>query len=68
MLPLSAENNAQLHDDMTDRSKVSAHSENRDIFESHAETGLSVAGKTDGEDGYISYKVYDSVMLKIECF
>lgn len=27
VLPLSAENNAQLHDDMTDWSKVSAHSE-----------------------------------------
>lgn len=45
VLPLSAENNAQLHDDMTDWSKVSAHTENWDMFASHAETGLSVIGR-----------------------
>lgn len=51
---------------MTDRSKVSAHSENRDMFESHAETSLSVAGKTVGEDGYKSYKVYDKEITSVK--
>ena len=50
VLPLSAENNAQLHDDMTDWSKVSAHSENWDMFASHAETGLSVIGRKNVTD------------------
>ena len=50
VLPLSAENNAQLHDDMTDWSKVSAHSENWDVFASHAETGLSVIGRKNVTD------------------
>ena len=45
VLPLSAENDTQLHDDMTDWSKVSAHTENWDMFSSHAETGLSIMKK-----------------------
>ena len=50
VLPLSAENNAQLHDDMADWSKVSAHSENWDMFASYAETGLSVIGRKNATD------------------
>lgn len=50
VLPLSAENNAQLHDDMTDLSKASAHTENWDMFVNHAETGLSVIGRKNVTD------------------
>ena len=53
-------------DELADFSKVYSHSDNMQAFAEHPETGLSVAGKTDGEDGYISYKVYDKEITSVK--
>lgn len=53
-------------DELADFSKLYSHSDNMQAFAEHPETGLSVVGKTDGEDGYISYKVYDKEITSVK--